>query len=107
MFGFGKQNAAIDAFAVETCANLLKRFHPSREAELGGDRRKSGATLGNALTDLQQRLIEFQIGQKLGVYGKARLLRAIQEELRRLQYSETFVEATTDLLVPATAARPR
>ncbi len=50
---------------------------------------------------------EFQTEQNLGIYGKARLLRAVQDELRRLQYSEMFVEAITDLLVPATAARLR
>ncbi len=107
MFGFGNKDAAIDAFAVESCAALVQRFPPAREAGLGGDKKKLGKTLGNAMTDLQRRMIEFQTEQNLGIYGKARLLRAVQDELRRLQYSEMFVEAITDLLVPATAARLR
>lgn len=103
MFGLGKNNAEIDAFATKGCADLVKRFPPRREAELGGDQRKAGKTLGLALTDLQQRTVAFQREHALGVYGKARLLRAIQQELRRLQYSERFVESVTTLLVPATA----
>jgi hypothetical protein len=107
MFGFGKQNAAIDAFAVEIVQNLSRRFPQSREAELGGDKKKAGKTLGNALTEMQSKLIQFQDDNKLGVYGKARLLRSVQSELRRLHYSDTFVQAITELLVPATAAKIR
>ncbi len=103
MFGLGKNNAEIDAFALESCADLAKRFPPAREADLGGDRRKAGKTLGLALADLQNRTVAFQRARDLGVYGKARLLRAIQQELRRLQYSEKFVDAATSLLVPTTA----
>jgi hypothetical protein len=104
MFGLGKNNAEIDAFAIASCADLAKRFPPAREAELGGDRRKAGKTLGLALADLQQRTVAFQRERDLGVYGKARLLGAIQQELRRLAYSERFVESTTALLVPTTTA---
>lgn len=105
MFGFGKKNAQIDAFAVEVCRSLSQRFPPSREVELGGDRNKTGKVLGNALTDMQARLIQFQKENELGVYGKARLLRSIQQELRGLHYSDKFVDAITELLVPATAAK--
>ena len=104
MFGIGKNNAAIDAFALEICGDLAKRFPQSREAELGGDRGKVGVTLGKALADLQRRVAVFQSTRKLGIYGKARLLRAIRSELQRLQYSATFVAATTDLLVNTVAA---
>jgi hypothetical protein len=105
MFGFGKQNAAIDAFAVEICRNLCERFPQSREHELGGDRKKVGKTLGNALTEAQTRVIRFQEEQKLGVYGKARLLRSIQQELRRREYTDKFVDAVTELLIPATVVK--
>lgn len=100
MFGLGKNNAEIDAFAVESCVELAKKFPPAREAELGGDRRKAGKTLGLALTGLQQRTVAFQRERDLGIYGKARLLAKIQHELRRLQYSDKFVESVTTLLVP-------
>lgn len=99
MFGFGKDNTAIDAFALEVCADLAKRFPPGQAAKLGGDKAKIGLKLGNAYTDIQRKVAVFQQERKLGVYGKARMLNAIREELTRRKYSEAFVSATTDLLV--------
>jgi hypothetical protein len=106
MFGLFKNNAEIDAFAVETCRDLNQRFPRAREEELG-DRNKAGKALGKALDDMQARFIQFQHERDLSVYGKARLLQAVREELRRLQYSDKFIQAITELLVPATAAKVR
>ena len=103
MFGFGSKNSAIDAFAHEICVDLCKRFPPSREVELGGDKKKLGLKLGNALAEMQKRVVAFQLEHDLGVYGKARLLRSIQEEMEGLAYSASMVSAVTELLVTTPA----
>ena len=107
MFGIGKANKAIDAFVAENCAELSKRFPPAREAKLPDGSKKAAVTLEKGFLDFQQKMVQFQIDQKLGVYGKARLLRGVQEELRRAQYTDKFVEVVVDLLVPATAVKRR
>jgi hypothetical protein len=107
MFGIGKANAAIDTFVAENCADLMKRFPPERDLKLPDGARKAQLTLEKAFLDFQQRMVQFQIDHKLGVYGKARLLRGVQDHLQAAKYTKEFVEAVVDVLVPATAVKRR
>lgn len=107
MFGLGKKNAEIDAFAVDVCRELVRRFPPSREPELARKDKKAGVTLGNALGEMERRVIAFQAAESLGVYGKARLLRSIGDEMTRLQYGAALVKAAQDLLVKAPVSGKR
>ena len=94
MFGLGKKNAAIEAFATTIVADLKKRFPPDRERLLGGDKLKPAAELGKAVSLLERQAIAFQQENKLGVYGKAKLINAIKWEMKELAYSEPFIDTT-------------
>jgi len=107
MFGIGKANAAIDAFVAENCADLIKRFPPERDLKMPDGAKKASLTLEKAFLDFQQRMVQFQIDQKLGVYGKARLLRGVQDALQHAKYTKEFIDVVVDMLVPATAVKRR
>jgi len=99
MFGFGKNNAAIDAFAAEIVADVAQRFPVRLEAELGGTKLKPARKLGKTAGDLERRVATFEAANKLGVYGKARLLNKIKWGLQECGYSEAFIDATITTLV--------
>ena len=99
MFGFGKNNAVIDAFAAEIVADVARRFPVRLEAELGGSKAKPARKLGKTAGDLERRVAAFQAEHKLGVYGKARLLNKIKWGLQECGYSEAFIDATITTLV--------
>jgi hypothetical protein len=103
MFGFGKNNAAIDAFAADLVADVSRRFPVRLEAELGGPKAKPARKLGKTSGDLQRRVAAFQVEAKLGVYGKARLLNQIKWGLKEQGYSESFIDATITTLTSVTA----
>ena len=99
MFGFGKNNAAIDAFAAEIVADVARRFPVQLEAELGGTKAKPARKLGKTAGDLERRVTAFHTSNKLGVYSKARLLNKIKWGLKERGYSEPFIDATITTLV--------
>jgi hypothetical protein len=103
MFGIGKNNAAIDAFAAEIVADVGRRFPVRLEAELGGTKAKPARKLGKTAGDLQRRVAAFQVEAKLGVYGKARLLNQIKWGLKETGYSEPFIDATITTLASVAA----
>ena len=94
MFGFAKKNTAIDAFADVLVADLTERFPPEKEKELGGNRAKPARKFGKAAGEMDRRLAAFAVENKLGVYGKARLLNRVQWQLRERGYSMEFVDVT-------------
>ena len=101
MFGLGKHNAAIDAFAAALVTDLVKRFPVDRQAELGGKKAKPARKLGKAVGDLERRVAAFQQETHLGIYGKARLLNKIKWQLKDLGYFDAFIDATTTTLAAA------
>ncbi|MEO8751331.1 MAG: hypothetical protein ABI624_01505 [Casimicrobiaceae bacterium] len=105
MFGLGKKNAAIEAFAATLVAELTKRFPPGKERELGSDKLKPAQQLGKAVKDLEKKALAFQQEQQLGVYGKAKLLNKIKWQLKELAYSDEFVEVTTTSLAQLLGSR--
>ena len=95
MFGLGKNNAAIDAFADELVGELTTRFPPAKEELLGGSQPKPARSLGKAAASLiDHRFSDFVANRKLGVYGKARLLNRIKWQMKEGGYSEGFVDVT-------------
>ena len=94
MFGLGKGNKAIDEFAQTLVTELTKRFPVARQSELGTSKLKPAQQLGKAVGDLERRVTKFSGENKLGVYGKARLLNAVKWQLNDLGYSKDFVDAT-------------
>ncbi len=105
MFGFGKNNAAIDAFAGTLVADLTKRFPREKQAELGGTKAKPAQQLAKAVNELERNIATFQQEHKLGVYGKARLLNKIKWQMKELQYSEDFIDATITTLARLVGSR--
>jgi hypothetical protein len=94
MFGFGKKNAAIDAFADTLIADLVTRFPAAKEKELGGNRAKPARQLGKAASEMDYGVTVFTAEHKVGIYGKARLLNRVQWQLRDRGYSRDFIETT-------------
>jgi hypothetical protein len=105
MLGFGKDNAAIEAFAHTLVADLVKRFPPEKQTLLGGTKLKPAAQLGKAVTGLERKVAAFQQEHQLGVYGKAKLLNSIKWQMKELQYTEDFVAATTTSLAQLLGTR--
>jgi hypothetical protein len=106
MFGLGKKNAAIDAFAVELVADFVKRFPVEKEEDLGTSKRKPARSLGKAAGDLvDHRFAEFVAEQGLGVYGKARLLNQVKWQMTELGYSKSFIDTTLSELTVAMTRR--
>lgn len=103
MFGLGRKNSAIDAFAADVVAEVARRFPIGLESELGGAKAKPARKLGKTTGDLERKVAAFQGDQHLGVYGKARLLNQIKWGLKELGYSEDFVDATTTTLAKSLA----
>jgi hypothetical protein len=103
MLGFNSaRSKAIDAFGVALAADLAERFPTALEP---GEGKKSPDKLLRALTHVATRAIEYRTEHRLGIYGKARLLREFGAELGRRGYSAKFVEAATAALVKSMAAR--
>jgi hypothetical protein len=95
MFGFGKNNKTIDAFADELVVALVTRFPPEKEKELGTNKAKPARSLGKAVADIvERRFPAFVVEHKLGVYGKARLLNRVKWQMREKGYSEAFIDVT-------------
>jgi hypothetical protein len=95
MFGFGKKNAAIDAFAAKLVDEFVTRFPVEKEEDLGTAKRKPARNLGKAAGELvDRRFAAFVTEHQLGVYGKARLLNKIKWQMTELGYSKDFVDTT-------------
>ena len=106
MFGFGKKNAAIDAFADELAAELRTRFPAEKEKSLGADKAKPARKLGKAAGELiDRRFAAFIVDNKLCVYGKARLLNRVKWQMREDGYSEEFIDTTVAELARASPSR--
>ena len=106
MFGFGKNNAAIDAFADELVGELTTRFPPTKAELLGGTKAKPARSLGKAAAELIDRKFSAFVGEhKLGVYGKARLLNRIKWQMNEGGYSGEFVDVTLAELTRVVARR--
>jgi len=104
MFGLGKNTDAIDALAGEVVAAFEKRFPPARQAELGGSKLDTARQLARAVHDLENSVAKFALDNKLGVYGKARVLNQIKWKLKELDYSPDFIDATTTNLTKIVAS---
>jgi hypothetical protein len=95
MFGFGKNNKAIDAFADELVADFVKRFPIEKEKDLGSNKAKPARNLGKAAGELvDRRSADFVFQHKLGVYGKARLLNRVKWQMQEIGYTTEFVDLT-------------
>ena|ERR1700690_3812706 len=101
MFGLGKGNAAIDEFAKTLVAELVKRFPTKKQSELSGRKLKPAQQLGKTVGELERRIAKFSGEQKLGIYGKARLLNNVKWQMKELGYSDDFIDATTATLAQA------
>lgn len=105
MLGFNSaRNKAIDAFGIELAADLSERFPQALEPGTG---KKDPDKLLRALTQVATRALDYRNREKLGVYGKARLLREFGAELGRRGYSGDFVEAASAALIKTMAAHKR
>lgn len=103
MLGFNSaKNKAIDAFGIELAADLSGRFPQELEPGTG---KKTPDKLLRALTHVATRALDYRNQQKLGVYGKARLLREFGAELGRRGYSGEFVEAASAALIKTMATQ--
>jgi hypothetical protein len=94
MFGIGKKNDAIESFASGLVTGFSKRFPPALESDLGTDKLKPAAQLGKVVGELERQAVAFQHEQKLGVYGKAKLINSIKWQMKELGYSDKFVDVT-------------
>ena len=102
MFGFGKNNAAIDAFADGLADELVSRFPPRTEQDVKKTA-KSARNFSNAAAQMVDKLAAFVTERKLGVYGKARLLNRIKWRMREVGYRSEFIDVTVLELTRATA----
>jgi hypothetical protein len=105
MFGFGRKNSAIDGLAEEIVTALAKRVTPKDAEKLGKLTDKNLMKFAKTITDLQLRVTAFSAENKLGVYGKARLLNGIKWGMKSAGYGEDFIDATTTTLVKSVAPR--
>ncbi|MFO1311369.1 MAG: hypothetical protein U1F41_04820 [Burkholderiales bacterium] len=105
MFGFGRKNAAIDGLSEEIVAALAERVTPKDAEKLGKLTDKNLMKFAKTITDLQLKVTAFSAENRLGVYGKARLLNAIKWGLKNAGYSDDFIDATTTELVKSVAPR--
>lgn len=106
MFGFGKKGREVDAFGDALVQELSARFPPQKEQNLGGKKPKPARSLGKVAGELiDRKFAGFVAEQKLGVYGKARLLNRIKWQMREAGYTDEFVDVTLAELTRATAKR--
>ena len=105
MFGLGKKNAAIEAFADTLVADLVKRFPPAKQAELGGTKAKPAKQLAKAVNEFERGVVAFQQENHLGLYGKAKLLNKIKWQLKEREYGTEFIDVTMTTLARFLNAR--
>jgi len=92
------KNKEIDQVARVLAEDFCQRFPLSLHAAKRD--KKTDKKLGQALRQAYRKANEFHAGEKLGVYGRARLGNTFQWELREKGYSSEFAaEATKGLLM--------
>ncbi len=96
----GKKGKAIDVFAGELAADMADRFPAALEPGTG---KKAPDKMVRAFQHVTTRAIVFKNENRLGIYGKARLLRALREDLAGRGYSEDFLDSITSALVKSLA----
>ena len=94
MFGFGKKNDAIEAYATALVTGFSKRFPPDMVRDLGTDKLKPAAQLGKVVGELERQALAFQREQGLGVYGKAKFINTIKWQMKELGYADVFIDVT-------------
>jgi hypothetical protein len=94
MFGIGKKNDAIEAFATALMVGFSKRFPPDMVKDLGTDKLKPASQLGKVVGELERQAVAFQQEQKLGVYGKAKFINTIKWQMKEMGYAERFIDVT-------------
>jgi len=99
MFWSKSDNARIDAFGKELAGELSRRVPLATIADPG---KKGNDRYVRAIEHARGVTIAFQKDNKLGVYGKARLLNTFKWELKRQGYSDEFIDGVTDSLVNLT-----
>ena len=81
-------------------ADMAERFPASLEPGTG---KKAPDKMLRAFQHVSTRAIEYKHEHGLGIYGKARLLRALREDLLKRGYSEEFVDSLTSAMVRSLA----
>jgi len=102
MFDFGKRSL-VDEFAIKLASELAQRY-PS-ELENCVPKRRNPQRLAKAFDATFNNAIRFQLENKLGIYGKARLGNTFKWELKRLGYPDDFIDLTTSSLVKFIASQ--
>jgi hypothetical protein len=103
MFGIRARSAKIDEFGIQLANGLAQRVPLEPRVSSAKKREKEKYT--KAIDHALALIVAFQRDIKLGVYGKARLFNAFKWELKRLGYSDEFIDDTTATLVNFAAAR--
>lgn len=103
MFGIGRRDARIDALALGIAEEIAQRFPPVREDK--AVTKKTVDKIIRAFETAAAKASLFQREEKLGIYGKARLLATFKGEMQRLGYSENFIRAAVSALTNSVAAQ--
>src|SRR5437762_2799051 len=97
MFWLGKKKALIDDFGIQLAKALAGRVPPDPGAPRA--RKRGNETYAKAIDYAVDLTVAFQHDNNLGVYAKARLFNSFKWELKRLGYSDDFIDTTTAALV--------
>ena len=95
LFDFLKR-APVDLFANQLAVDLAKRYPVA--LEIDQTKKRNPSRLKNAFDSTFNRAIKFQLENKLGIYGKAKLTSAFKAELKELGYPDDFVDLATSAM---------
>lgn len=98
---FWKRNKEIDQFARMVADELFSQVQPElmRDFFAGVANKKDSKSVESRLKGAEKQVAQFNIANKLGVYGKARLQLTILERLQELGYDKDIAKRVNDRMI--------
>ncbi|WP_156466739.1 hypothetical protein [Methylibium sp. Root1272] len=85
------------AFARSLAQDIGKRYPPALDQQSG--KRPSVNRLTRIMEDACQKAVEFQVANRLGWLGKAKLGNSFRWELTEMGYQKDFVDFATEAVI--------
>lgn len=97
LFSALRSNSPVTAFARALAQDIGKRYPPALDQQPG--KRPSVNRLTRIMEDACQKAVEFQVANRLGWLGKAKLGNSFRWELTEMGYQKDFVDFATEAVI--------
>jgi hypothetical protein len=97
LFSALRSSSPVTAFARSLAQDIGKRYPPALDQQPG--KRPSVNRLTRIMEDACQKAVEFQVANRLGWLGKAKLGNSFRWELTEMGYQKDFVDFATEAVI--------